>query len=638
MAHSGEAPETGSCCAASEAAFFQDGRLLAEIDEGPLEERASPSRSLLAACAALSLNAANGAEEAQASAAETRPSSPCAASAGDASPLLDEGLFVAETVARMLAEASCGASSDSEERSSARASAGGLEAELSSRLSLSLSGQPLSRTRFSRRALPVLAPAAEASITACAVASEALFFVLGFDSGELLLSAFPDGDSPATAGGDFQASGSASPAHWARRLQGLCPDEDEEGAAEGESVDTKVSSREAEAFWLHGHQKAVTDLCIEGSLVASSSESGCVLLHLNPLGDASSLRPAAFPESGGVALPLVCPLFSLTFAASVRCVCLAPSFSSSRLLASALPSASPLSPPRPLPPTSAASQGGRSAPAEKKPPGSEAVFDAQNSSRLKLASAAAVEAVLCAGCDDGRLLLRCQGLFMERDAILHAGEGPVGCVRWRGSLLGWTAGDGTRVFDLHSQQKVAFFARPSAGLQGDGAAAKAQQRLEWLSDSLLAVAWPSHVQVVQVVEHAVGGGAGLAGEEEEPFLSLKVGRLVAVVDTTPDFLWGFSVADEEVVRAELQPALCLLTSSSQGAGGGDSESEAPQIRVGIYSTRSGEWLHSQALENSGEEAAVCRQAVKGGVCFAALKGSGVLCCRGQSAFAVSESL
>eukprot|EP00434_Breviolum_minutum_P039187 symbB.v1.2.034789.t1/scaffold4554.1/size38090/4 len=92
--------------------------------------------------------------------------------------------------------------------------------------------------------------------------------------------------------------------------------------------------------------------------------------------------------------------------------------------------------------------------------------------------------VLCAGGEDGRLVLHQRVLFGGQ-TVLHEGEGSITVVLWRGSLIAWMNPRGVKVYNVKSGQKVTFVPAPS----------RAKGSLTWIADDQLAMSWGSCVKI-----------------------------------------------------------------------------------------------------------------------------------------------
>ena len=61
----------------------------------------------------------------------------------------------------------------------------------------------------------------------------------------------------------------------------------------------------------------------------------------------------------------------------------------------------------------------------------------------------------------GQLVLNTKGWFGAKDAIIHAGEGPVRAIRSRGGLIAWANDAGVKVYDARNKERVSYVERPA---------------------------------------------------------------------------------------------------------------------------------------------------------------------------------
>lgn len=132
----------------------------------------------------------------------------------------------------------------------------------------------------------------------------------------------------------------------------------------------------------------------------------------------------------------------------------------------------------------------------------------------------------------GQLILHARGWLGARDHVLHAGEGAVRACAWappdaRGApadLVAWANDRGVKVYDVGSQQRVAFIERPCADVAvaaataaGGRTCASARPGLQWTPGGTeLVIGWSSCVKVCKVrpggpAPAMVGGGGGAGG-------------------------------------------------------------------------------------------------------------------------------
>lgn len=157
----------------------------------------------------------------------------------------------------------------------------------------------------------------------------------------------------------------------------------------------------------------------------------------------------------------------------------------------------------------------------------------------EFASASSDNRTVCAGTEDGRLLLHKRGVFRGEN-VIHSGEGPVRKVSWKGRLVAWANNKGVKVFNVNSGQKVTFVAKPPA------ADASTRCCLTWGSEDRLLMAFGTTVKIAIFVNQPEKGIGSVRAEVRYQFNCL-------------DLVCGFASAGGQNIA--------ILTSSQRtGAG------------------------------------------------------------------------
>lgn len=61
----------------------------------------------------------------------------------------------------------------------------------------------------------------------------------------------------------------------------------------------------------------------------------------------------------------------------------------------------------------------------------------------------------------GELILNEKGWFgSQTKKVLHAGEGPIQTIKWRGNFIAWANDLGVKLFDTTTQQRISYIERP----------------------------------------------------------------------------------------------------------------------------------------------------------------------------------
>ncbi|KAF8644880.1 hypothetical protein AX16_008217, partial [Volvariella volvacea WC 439] len=108
----------------------------------------------------------------------------------------------------------------------------------------------------------------------------------------------------------------------------------------------------------------------------------------------------------------------------------------------------------------------------------------------------------------GDLILREKGWLGHKETLLHAGEGPIWQVRWRGRLIAWANDYGVKIYDTHSQSRITFIDRPPNSPRAD----LFKCTLHWQDDSTLLIAWADQIKVCRIRHRpkATVSGGGLS--------------------------------------------------------------------------------------------------------------------------------
>jgi len=117
---------------------------------------------------------------------------------------------------------------------------------------------------------------------------------------------------------------------------------------------------------------------------------------------------------------------------------------------------------------------------------------------------------VCAGGEDGRLVLRRRSRYGAH-TVIHEGEGFVTRICWRSPLIAWANDKGVKIYNVTTDQRVTFIARPPSSL---GASVTCRCCLAWAAEDRLLVGWGTAVKVAVVLRAesgAEGSGAGGRG-------------------------------------------------------------------------------------------------------------------------------
>lgn len=171
-------------------------------------------------------------------------------------------------------------------------------------------------------------------------------------------------------------------------------------------------------------------------------------------------------------------------------------------------------------------------------------------------SAASDSHVVCAGGEEGRLMLHRRRLMGSSRSVIHEGEGFVTRICWRTPLIAWANDRGVKIYNVMSGQKVTYIARPTAGPTGGGLATGCC--LSWGGDDRLLVGWGAVVKVAAILgQQANGAGATGGAVYAEVRHQFTCAEPVCGLASAGEGSLGVLTADRGGARARL--SLCGLS-------------------------------------------------------------------------------
>ena len=174
-----------------------------------------------------------------------------------------------------------------------------------------------------------------------------------------------------------------------------------------------------------------------------------------------------------------------------------------------------------------------------------------------------------------QLLLNEKGWFLNKDKVVHSGEGPIYSIAWSESLIAWSNDVGVKIFDNSSGQRITFIDRPKGSARAD----VMRCSLCWQTSTLLLIGWADYVKMAQVKERA--GRDGVPG--------VKYVEIVAFFHTD-FFISGMAPLNELLV--------ILAYVVDEKCAAGTMPAQRPELRI---LTRSKEEVSSDALSMHGFE-------------------------------------
>lgn len=95
-----------------------------------------------------------------------------------------------------------------------------------------------------------------------------------------------------------------------------------------------------------------------------------------------------------------------------------------------------------------------------------------------------------------QLILYEKGFFRTKPTVIHAGEGPVRTIKWRGTLIAWANDIGVKLYDCSSRTRISYVSREDNAPRPD----VYQCDLCWKDDATLFIGWANTVKICCVKE------------------------------------------------------------------------------------------------------------------------------------------
>lgn len=141
----------------------------------------------------------------------------------------------------------------------------------------------------------------------------------------------------------------------------------------------------------------------------------------------------------------------------------------------------------------------------------------------------------------GELLLTEKGWFgRPTQKVLHAGEGPIQTIKWRGMFIAWANELGVKLFDTSTQQRISYIDRPKNSPRAD----LYRCRLSWKDDRTLFIGWADSIKVAVIKDNAQTRGQ--AGSQ----LPSRYCELIGMFQTDY-FVCGLAPFDNDLVSATI---------------------------------------------------------------------------------------
>eukprot|EP00457_Paulinella_chromatophora_P001670 gb/GEZN01001672.1/.p1 GENE.gb/GEZN01001672.1/~~gb/GEZN01001672.1/.p1 ORF type:complete len:883 (-),score=119.02 gb/GEZN01001672.1/:239-2863(-) len=127
--------------------------------------------------------------------------------------------------------------------------------------------------------------------------------------------------------------------------------------------------------------------------------------------------------------------------------------------------------------------------------------------------------------------------FSYKDTVIHAGEGRIFAIAWRGNLIAWANEKGTKLWDHVTEERISYVARSKAAPPPE----QYRCNLRWADDYTLVIGWGNSVSIGKIVRKGSGSG-----------VSTRNLQIVAMF-TTDFFICGIAPFGEYLVILAYSP-------------------------------------------------------------------------------------
>jgi hypothetical protein len=225
--------------------------------------------------------------------------------------------------------------------------------------------------------------------------------------------------------------------------------------------------------------------------------------------------------------------------------------------------------------------------------------------------AAKREKSFAAGGVAGQFVLNRKGWLMQKDNVLHEGEGTIHCIAWTKSLIAWGNDWGVKIYDVEKEIRVSFIERPENCPPFD----ICRCHLFWEDEQTLLIGWADSVKIVEIrdTQRTQGG--------QSTNMPLRYAEIVSLFHV--DYIvCGLSPWDDTnlailayIPRESEFGEPDVPSNSSADGGAGDAGVDEPQRpELHIVSRDSGDDISCDALPIRGFE---CYRATDYSLCSSA---------------------
>ncbi|KAM3580631.1 Vacuolar protein sorting-associated protein 41 [Umbelopsis sp. WA50703] len=99
-----------------------------------------------------------------------------------------------------------------------------------------------------------------------------------------------------------------------------------------------------------------------------------------------------------------------------------------------------------------------------------------------------------------QLIMNEKGWLGHKDVVLHANEGPIYSIKWRGNFIAWANDTGVKMYDTATNLRMTYIDRPAGSPRGD----LYRCRMCWKDDTTLLIGWANMVKIAKIREKKKG--------------------------------------------------------------------------------------------------------------------------------------
>jgi hypothetical protein len=93
-----------------------------------------------------------------------------------------------------------------------------------------------------------------------------------------------------------------------------------------------------------------------------------------------------------------------------------------------------------------------------------------------------------------QLIMNEKGWLGHKDIVLHANEGPIYSIKWRGNFIAWANDTGIKMYDTTTNLRITYIDRPAGSPRAD----LYRCRMCWKDDTTLLIGWADMVKIAKV--------------------------------------------------------------------------------------------------------------------------------------------